>query len=118
MPLAQTAPHPNPLPCVQARGNKTRQTRGPHHVSQSEQRTGMQTSKFAPAVAFTLLFLSLSAFASPPPVLPVTQPAARPATRPTVAPRREFFFTYEATVTGLTPGQVARIWAPVPPNND
>lgn len=78
----------------------------------------MQTSKFAPAVAFTLLFLSLSAFASPPPVLPVTQPAARPATRPTVAPRREFFFTYEATVTGLTPGQVARIWAPVPPNND
>lgn len=31
---------------------------------------------------------------------------------------REFLFTYQATVTGLQPGQNARIWLPVPPSND
>jgi transglutaminase-like putative cysteine protease len=30
---------------------------------------------------------------------------------------REFQFTYQATVTGLKPGQNARIWLPVPPSN-
>jgi uncharacterized protein (TIGR03000 family) len=35
------------------------------------------------------------------------------------APRtREFLFTYGATVTGLKPGQTARIWVPVPPSNE
>jgi uncharacterized protein (TIGR03000 family) len=35
------------------------------------------------------------------------------------APRsREFLFTYAATVTGLKPGQVARVWVPVPPSTD
>jgi transglutaminase-like putative cysteine protease len=31
---------------------------------------------------------------------------------------REFFFTYKATVTGLEPGKTARIWLPVPSNNE
>jgi transglutaminase-like putative cysteine protease len=30
---------------------------------------------------------------------------------------REFLFTYQTTVTGLNPGQTARIWLPVPPSN-
>ena len=35
------------------------------------------------------------------------------------APRtREFLFTYAATLTGLTPGQEARVWLPVPPSNE
>ena len=35
------------------------------------------------------------------------------------APRaREFLFTYAATVTGLRPGQAARVWVPVPPSNE
>lgn len=37
--------------------------------------------------------------------------AAEPATR-------TFKFTYEGTVTGLMPGQQAKIWAPIPPTND
>lgn len=37
----------------------------------------------------------------------------------TAAPReRAFLFTYSATVTGLSPGQAARIWLPVPPTNE
>jgi transglutaminase-like putative cysteine protease len=39
-------------------------------------------------------------------------------TKQTAPARREFLFTYAATVTGLEPGQVARIWLPVPPNNE
>jgi len=31
---------------------------------------------------------------------------------------RAFFFTYAATVTGLKPGETARIWVPVPPVRD
>lgn len=31
---------------------------------------------------------------------------------------REFLFTYQATVTGLKPGQSARIWLPVPSSSD
>jgi hypothetical protein len=35
------------------------------------------------------------------------------------APReRSFLFTYSATVTGLSPGQSARVWLPVPPTNE
>ena len=30
---------------------------------------------------------------------------------------REFLFSYQATVTGLNPGQTARIWLPVAPSN-
>src|SRR5690348_13852762 len=29
-------------------------------------------------------------------------------------PQRTFIFTYTATITGLQPGQVARVWLPVP----
>ena len=31
---------------------------------------------------------------------------------------RQFLFTYAATVTGLAPGKVARVWVPVPPTVD
>jgi transglutaminase-like putative cysteine protease len=49
--------------------------------------------------------------------------AARPADPPAPAkggaPRtRTFLFTYSATVTGLSPGQVARIWLPVPTSSE
>jgi hypothetical protein len=38
--------------------------------------------------------------------------------KPAAGPRsREFLFTYGATVTGLKPGQLARIWVPMPPSN-
>jgi transglutaminase-like putative cysteine protease len=41
--------------------------------------------------------------------------AAEPAARPR---SRTFDFTYAATVTGLRPGQTARVWLPVPPSNE
>jgi uncharacterized protein (TIGR03000 family) len=44
-------------------------------------------------------------------------PTAPPASPPRPAPgakTREFNFTYKATVTGLQPGKLARIWLPVP----
>jgi hypothetical protein len=31
---------------------------------------------------------------------------------------RRFVFIYEATMSGLAPGKVARVWTPVPPTND
>jgi transglutaminase-like putative cysteine protease len=31
---------------------------------------------------------------------------------------REFLFTYQATVTGLKPGETARVWVPVAPTNE
>jgi transglutaminase-like putative cysteine protease len=34
------------------------------------------------------------------------------------AKHRTFKFTYSATVTGLAPGKVARIWIPIPPTNE
>ena len=34
------------------------------------------------------------------------------------AKSREFSFRYEAIVTGLKPGQTARVWLPVPPSNE
>src|SRR5438093_10786877 len=39
------------------------------------------------------------------------------ASRAEDAKSREFSFRYDATVTGLKPGQTARIWLPVPPSN-
>jgi transglutaminase-like putative cysteine protease len=41
--------------------------------------------------------------------------AAEPAAKPR---SRMFDFTYAATVTGLKPGQTARVWLPVPPSNE
>jgi transglutaminase-like putative cysteine protease len=41
--------------------------------------------------------------------------AAGPAAKPRA---RTFDFTYAATVTGLKPGQTARVWLPVPPANE
>jgi uncharacterized protein (TIGR03000 family) len=37
--------------------------------------------------------------------------------RPADGKARSFLFTYAATITGLAPGQKARIWLPVPPTN-
>src|SRR5437667_6039133 len=31
--------------------------------------------------------------------------------------QREFLFTYAATISGLAPNQIARIWLPAPPSN-
>jgi transglutaminase-like putative cysteine protease len=49
-------------------------------------------------------------------LLPATAcPAAPPSGPRASAPRsRTFLFTYSATVTGLPPGKLARIWLPVP----
>jgi len=42
-----------------------------------------------------------------------------PPAEPKAAPKeRTFEFTYGATVTGLKPGQMARVWLPVPSDND
>jgi uncharacterized protein (TIGR03000 family) len=41
---------------------------------------------------------------------------AKPAAKG--AQSRTFLFTYGATVTGLKPGQKARLWLPVPPDSD
>ncbi|MBV9123383.1 MAG: transglutaminase domain-containing protein [Planctomycetes bacterium] len=58
--------------------------------------------------ALVLSFLPLTALAA------VDEPTADKA-----APRsRTFLFTYGATVTGMKPGLVARIWLPVPPSNE
>jgi transglutaminase-like putative cysteine protease len=54
-----------------------------------------------------LPFLALGALAA----------AAAGAQRPSAPKCREFLFTYAATVTGLKPGQAARVWVPVPPSN-
>jgi transglutaminase-like putative cysteine protease len=43
--------------------------------------------------------------------------SAAAADKPAAA-SRTFRFTYAATVTGLRPGQSARVWVPVPPSND
>src|SRR5436309_2221102 len=49
----------------------------------------------------------------------LTGPAAPASEKPTQArPRsRTFTFTYAGSVTGLKPGQQARVWLPVPPSN-
>src|SRR5437763_5385637 len=44
-------------------------------------------------------------------LVPVVSAADDPATR-------TFKFTYECTVTGLKPGQQARVWVPVPQTTD
>src|SRR5262245_14055840 len=43
--------------------------------------------------------------------------AFAPAARAEGPKSREFLFTYQATLTGLKPGQGARVWLPVPPSN-
>src|SRR5215218_2071196 len=47
--------------------------------------------------------------------LVVLVPVASAADDPTT---RSFKFTYEATVTGLKPGQPARVWVPVPQTSE
>src|SRR3954453_14357196 len=49
--------------------------------------------------------------------LAVYAAAAFAAAGPTPPRTREFHFRYQATVTGLKPGEVARVWLPVPPSN-
>src|SRR5262245_20926496 len=44
--------------------------------------------------------------------------AADPPVKPGPDKKREFQFTYGATVKGLKAGQTARIWLPVPPSNE
>lgn len=72
------------------------------------------------AAILLLLLVSLTACGSPSSAPPVTQPTTRPRAAAAAAgsARREFLFTYEATVTGLRPGQVARVWVPVPPSDE
>jgi uncharacterized protein (TIGR03000 family) len=43
---------------------------------------------------------------------------SEPVERKTKTRSRTFFFTYGATVTGLPPGKVARIWLPVPTSSE
>jgi hypothetical protein len=50
-------------------------------------------------------------------VLALAAAAAGRADTPAAPKSREFLFTYAATVTGLKPGQTARIWVPVAPSN-
>lgn len=45
-------------------------------------------------------------------------PAALAAEDAGAAKSRKFLLTYAPTVSGLQPGQTARIWLPVPPTND
>jgi transglutaminase-like putative cysteine protease len=46
-------------------------------------------------------------------------PALATAQGSSAPPRsREFQFTYGATVTKLKPGQMAKVWIPIPPNNE
>ena len=49
--------------------------------------------------------------------LPPDSSGGEPAAATTPSHSRTFLFTYGATVTGLTPGQTARLWLPVPPSN-
>jgi transglutaminase-like putative cysteine protease len=53
-------------------------------------------------------------------LLGVCAPLASAQAAPDKAPAksREFLFTYQATVTGLKPGETARVWVPVPPSNE
>jgi transglutaminase-like putative cysteine protease len=44
-------------------------------------------------------------------------PAGAGASQPTGPKSRTFSFTYAGTVTGLQPGELARVWLPVPPSN-
>src|SRR5687767_15139692 len=78
--------------------------------------TTMTTLKPAPSTkvvrglfAAIVLSLALPAAGAAPPA---------PTTKPAVAKQRDFLFTYAATVTGLAPGQEARVWLPVPPSNE
>src|SRR6476646_10083961 len=73
----------------------------------------MRARILAISTTLTLLLFRLTACASPAGAPPATQPT----TRPQPAAGREFLFTYEANVTGLQPGQVARIWVPIAPSN-
>jgi transglutaminase-like putative cysteine protease len=45
-------------------------------------------------------------------------PSAQGAPDKAPAKSREFLFTYQATVTGLQPGETARVWVPVPPSDE
>jgi uncharacterized protein (TIGR03000 family) len=49
---------------------------------------------------------------------PTVSAAPPPPPRGAAVATRTFQFTYGATVTGLPPGKVARIWLPVPSSND
>lgn len=60
--------------------------------------------RFARPLVSTLALISLAGTAS-------ADPASEPGQVPT---SRSFRFTYAATVTGLKPGEEARIWLPVP----
>jgi transglutaminase-like putative cysteine protease len=51
------------------------------------------------------------------PALSLWAAPAQPAAK-AVPSSREFQFTYAATVTGLKPGETARVWLPVPPANE
>jgi transglutaminase-like putative cysteine protease len=53
------------------------------------------------------------------PLLTMITAAVAPAQNiDAAAKQRTFLFTYAATVTGLRPGQVARVWLPEPPSDE
>jgi transglutaminase-like putative cysteine protease len=45
-------------------------------------------------------------------------PLLSAAEKPAEAKKRTFLFTYAGSVTGLKPGEKARVWLPVPPSNE
>ncbi len=69
----------------------------------------------------SVIRLALAALLAALPLSPAlaADPQAPPDKALPAAPKqRTFFFTYAGSVTGLTPGQKARVWLPVPPSND
>src|SRR4051812_34907239 len=69
--------------------------------------------KRALSVLFVVGTILLVASTAPRAVAEAAQPPAAAATK-----QRTFDFTYAATVRGLQPGQVARVWVPVPQSGD
>src|ERR1700730_4366044 len=64
---------------------------------------------------FAILSLALGAL----PLARLPADEEKPPESRAEAPRtRTFQFTSRPTVTGLQPGQAARIWVPVPPSNE
>jgi uncharacterized protein (TIGR03000 family) len=51
-------------------------------------------------------------------LIDLTAEGARPGDGAATGKKRTFLFTYAGAVTGLTPGEKARVWLPVPPTNE
>lgn len=51
-------------------------------------------------------------------LLTLTMSLSAPADAPAEPKHRTFRFTYEASATGLAPGELARVWLPIPSNSE